>query len=39
VAILVLYDPHNAGRNEADIFNAWGTDLARLQDQSEEGSG
>jgi hypothetical protein len=33
--ILVLYDPRNPGRNEADVFEARMDDLARLQDEED----
>jgi hypothetical protein len=33
--ILVLYDPRNPGRNEADVFEARMEDLARLEEQMD----
>jgi hypothetical protein len=34
--ILVLYDPRNPRRNEADVFETRQDDLARLQEEAEE---
>jgi hypothetical protein len=35
-ALLVLYDPRDASRNEADLFETRSDELAQLQDQAEE---
>lgn len=35
-AILVLYDPRNPGRNEADLFEVRPDELAELQNQTSE---